>query len=223
VLESLRFPHPAPNTRHLTPGMTGNLIIVSAPSGAGKTTLVNRVLERMGQVVSSVSYTARAPRAGEAQGVDYHFITRVEFEAMIARGEFLEWAEVHGNLYGTSRRCVEELRATGADVILTIDIQGAANARRAFPEAVSVFILPPSYEALVKRLETRGANQGDDLQMRLRNAKRELEEYRHFDYLVVNDDLEEATRELSAVLIAERCRRSSRTAIAQSILQTFAR
>jgi guanylate kinase len=203
--------------------MVGNLIIVTAPSGAGKTTLVAEALKRVEHLVTSISYTARAPRRDEKTGVHYHFIARSEFEAMIARGEFLEWAEVHGNLYGTSRRLVEELRATGADVILTIDVQGAENARRAFPGAIGVFILPPSYEALVERLESRGANHGDDLRLRLQNAQRELEQYQHFDYLVINDDLKQATRELAAIIIAERCRRNRRAVTAERILQTFAK
>ena len=201
--------------------MVGNLIIVTAPSGAGKTTLVSNVLERVGQLSPSISYTSRAPRCGEEAGQHYHFVPRAEFEAMIARGEFLEWAEVHGNLYGTSQRQVEELRATGTDVILTIDVQGAENARREFPEAISVFILPPSYEALVARLAKRGANHADDLQLRLSNAQHELRHYEHFDYLVINDDLEHATRELAAIIVAERCRRRRRAAIAEDILQTF--
>ena len=203
--------------------MTGNLIIVSAPSGAGKTTLVANVLKQVDRLVSSVSYTARTARRGEEPGSHYHFVARSEFEAMIGRGEFLEWAEVHGNLYGTSRRVVEDLRATGADVILTIDVQGAANARRAFPEAVSIFILPPSYQALVERLEARGANHEDDLRLRLRNAHHELEQYRNFDYLVVNDDVARATRELASIILAERCRRQRRAALAEQILQTFGR
>src|SRR5262245_58515196 len=138
--------------------MTGNLIIVSAPSGAGKTTLVGAVIEADERVKESISFTSRPARAGERNGVHYHFVSINEFEAMIGRGEFLEWAEVHGNLYGTSRRLVEELRAAGHDVILTIDVQGAAQARVLFPDAVGVFVLPPSCETLLERLETRGAN-----------------------------------------------------------------
>src|SRR5262245_9554472 len=136
--------------------MTGILIIVSAPSGAGKTTLVAGALGRDDRVRPSISFTSRRPRAGEEQGDDYHFVSRVEFKSMIASGEFLEWAEVHGNLYGTSRRAVEEIRSSGYDVILTIDIQGAAQARKLFPDAISVFIMPPSLDALAMRLESRG-------------------------------------------------------------------
>lgn len=203
--------------------MTGNLIIVSAPSGAGKTTIVAEVLRQLTGVSSSVSYTSRPPRAGEEDGCHYHFITQAEFETMAARGEFLEWAEVHGNLYGTSRRAVYELLGSGVDVILTIDVQGAANARRAFPDAVSVFILPPSYETLINRLYTRGTNHSEDLRVRIRNAHHEIEQYRYFDYLIINDDLAHAVSELAAIIIAARCRRNRRAPQAELILQTFGR
>ena len=201
--------------------MTGNLIIVSAPSGAGKTTLVAEVVRRVAGVRSSISCTARARRAGEEHGVDYFFVGREEFGAMAARGEFLEWAEVHGNLYGTPRRPIDETLARGEDMILTIDVQGAASARRAFPDAVSVFILPPSYRTLTERLETRGANAAEDLRLRLRNARHELAQYREFDYLVVNEDLARAAAELAAVIVAARCRRARRAPVADRILATF--
>ncbi|HZS06244.1 MAG TPA: guanylate kinase [Blastocatellia bacterium] len=201
--------------------MSGNLIIVSAPSGAGKTTLVAEALRRIGGVQASVSYTSRAPREGEQHGVHYHFISRAGFEAMITRDEFLEWAEVHGNLYGTGRKAVEEMRAAGTDVILVIDVQGAENARLAFPDAVSIFILPPSYQTLVERLEARGANRQADLELRLQNARHELDQYRRFDYLIVNDELEKAMQEFVSIINAERCRRKSRAEIAEQIINTF--
>ncbi len=199
----------------------GNLIIVSAPSGAGKTTLVGEMLKRDRLVKTSISFTSRAPRAGEENGIHYHFISREEFKAMIERGDFLEWAEVHGNLYGTSRRMVEAARSAGFDVILTIDIQGAAQARRLFPDAVGVFIMPPSLDALIERLEARGTSAADDLQLRLRNARREVEQYVSFDYIVVNDDLDQAIGELAAIITAERCGLKRRGEIAEQILQTF--
>jgi guanylate kinase len=201
--------------------MTGNLFIVSAPSGAGKTTLVSAVAERDSRVKESVSFTSRAPRAGEKEGEHYHFVPRAEFEAMIERGDFLEWAEVHGNLYGTSRRLVGDLRTSGHDVILTIDVQGAAQARALFPDAVSVFVLPPSREILLKRLDTRGANTSDDLQLRLKNALNELAQYRQFDYVIINDALISATDELAAIVAAERCRRERRVEIIEQIISTF--
>ncbi|HKQ79080.1 MAG TPA: guanylate kinase [Blastocatellia bacterium] len=201
--------------------MVGNLIIVSAPSGAGKTTLVGEAVKRDNQVRTSVSFTSRPPRADEEQGVHYHFVSRAEFEAMIANGDFLEWAEVHGNLYGTSRRAVEEARSAGFDVILTIDIQGAAQARNLFPDAIEVFLLPPSFDALIERLEGRGTDTANDRQLRLSNALHEIEQYVNFDYVVINDDLNRAIDELAAIIMAERCRLKRRNVIAARILQTF--
>ena len=203
--------------------MKGNLIIVSAPSGAGKTTLVGEALKRDNRVKTSISFTSRPPRADEEQGVHYHFVERAEFEAMIANGDFLEWAEVHGNLYGTSRRVVEETRAAGFDMILTIDIQGAAQARRLFPDAIGVFLLPPSLDALIERLESRGTDTADDRQLRLSNALHEIEQYVNFDYVVINDDLNRAIDELVAIITAERCRLKRRSEIAARILQTFSK
>lgn len=201
--------------------MSGNLIIVSAPSGAGKTTLVTEVLTRVPGVRPSISYTSRAPRAGEVEGAHYHFVSRTEFDLMIARGEFLEWAKVHDNFYGTSYPYVQELLASGVDVILTIDVQGAEQIRRFFPESVSVFILPPSYEVLLRRLDGRGANHAADLQLRLQNALAEIAQYPHFDYIVINDELPHAVEELAAIIWAERCRTNRRTAQVERIRQTF--
>ena len=201
--------------------MNGNLIIVSAPSGAGKTTLVGEVLKRDQRIKPSVSFTSRAPRNGEENGVHYNFVSADEFRAMIERGDLLEWAEVHGNLYGTSRRLVERLRGEGFDVVLTIDVQGAGQARKLFPDAVGVFILPPSYQTLLDRLDTRGANGADDLQTRLRNAIGEMAEYKNFDYAIINDDLNQATDELAAIVLAERCRRHRRSELAEQIIKTF--
>jgi guanylate kinase len=201
--------------------MKGNLIIVSAPSGTGKTTLVNDVVKRDPNVRSSVSYTSRRARAGEIDGVDYHFVTSRKFEEMIERGDFLEWAEVHGNLYGTSRRLVDEWRTSGFDVILTIDVQGAATARRLYPEAIGVFILPPSYQDLISRLCKRDGNSSSDLNLRMQNALKEIEQYYNFDYVVINDDLDKATEELAAIILAERCRRQRRTESVEQILRTF--
>jgi guanylate kinase len=201
--------------------MVGNLIIVSAPSGAGKTTLVAGALDRDHRVRPSISFTSRRPRAGEEQGVHYHFVSRSEFEEMIANGDFLEWAEVHGNLYGTSRRAVEEIRFSGSDVILTIDIQGAAQARKLFPDAISVFIMPPSLEALTRRLENRGTDTAYDLRVRLDSALHEMEQYVNFDYVVINDDLNRAIDELGAIITAERLRLDRRREIAERILRTF--
>ena len=201
--------------------MAGNLIIISAPSGAGKTTIVNEALQRLEGVRDSISYTSREPRAGEEHGRDYYFVSRPEFEAMIARHELLEWAEVHGNLYGTSRVFVSDVLASGLDVILTIDVQGAAITRRIFSDAITVFILPPSYEALIDRLNVRDAGQTDTL--RLRNAETELEQYKAYDYLIVNDELETAVQEFTAIILAARCHRTQRAAAAETILEHFRR
>jgi len=201
--------------------MAGNLIIISAPSGAGKTTLVREVLKRDRSVRPSVSYTSRPPREKERHGLDYFFVARDEFEAMVERGEFLEWAYVHANLYGTGRRQVEDTLKFGYDVLLAIDVQGAEQVRKLYPEAISVFILPPSYEELVRRLGYRGDNDSEDLKLRLRNAFDEMSAYRHFDYLVVNEDLASATDELMSIIVASRCRRKKRIWAAERVIKTF--
>ena len=200
----------------------GNLIIVTAPSGAGKTTLVSRMIERMDGVRASVSFTARQARSGERDGIDYHFVGREEFEAMITRNEFLEWAEVHGNLYGTSLRTVDDARSQGLDVVTTIDVQGAEIARKVYPDAVGVFILPPTREALESRLTSRASEAAESRQLRLQNARYELAQFRHFDYVVINDDLERATEELIAIVRAERCRTRRRKSFAEDLSKEFA-
>jgi guanylate kinase len=201
--------------------MKGNLIIVSAPSGAGKTTLVNDVVRRDQRVKSSISYTSRSPRAGEVDGVDYHFVMVDIFKRMIERGDFLEWAEVHGNLYGSSRHAVEEYRSAGFDVVLTIDVQGAATARDLYPEAINIFILAPSYQDLIKRLSRRGGDSSDDLKLRMQNALDEIKQYDEFDYVVINDDLNRATDELAAIILSERCRTRRRKQAVEQILCTY--
>jgi guanylate kinase len=201
--------------------MAGNLIIVSAPSGAGKTTLVEKMLARLEGIRQSVSMTARAPRKGEEDGRHYHFVTAEAFHEMIEQGEFLEWARVHENLYGTPKRMVEETLAAGLDIVLEIDIQGARAAKKLFADATSIFIMPPSRALLVERLQTRGANEAKDLELRIENAKHELEGYRSFDYVIINDDLERATEELIAIVRAKRCEREGRTPIAEEILSQF--
>jgi guanylate kinase len=201
--------------------MKGNLIIVSAPSGAGKTTLVNDVVRRDQRVKSSISYTSRSPRAGEVDGVDYHFVSVDIFKRMIERGDFLEWAEVHGNLYGSSRHAVEEYRSAGFDVVLTIDVQGAATARDLYPEAINIFILAPSYQDLIKRLSRRGGDSSDDLKLRMQNALDEIKQYDEFDYVVINDDLNRATDELAAIILSERCRTRRRKQAVEQILCTY--
>ncbi|NOT60021.1 MAG: guanylate kinase [Acidobacteria bacterium] len=201
--------------------MAGNLIIISAPSGAGKTTLVNEALRRDAGLRPSISFTSRAPRAGEVEGEHYHFVSREQFAAMITRDEFLEWAEVHGKFYGTSRTQVEKLLAEGFDVALTIDVQGATSTKKLFPNSVSVFVLPPSFAVLCERLDARGANSPEDLQVRMLNALVELARAEEYDYVIVNDVLDRAINELLAIIQAARCRRANRAALVESIRQTF--
>jgi guanylate kinase len=178
----------------------GVLYIISAPSGGGKTSLVKAVTDAMEGVVISVSYTTRPPREGEQDGVNYHFVTRAEFDGMLQGDAFLEHAEVYGYCYGTSRAYVIERLRQGVDVILEIDWQGAQQVRRAFADCVSVFILPPSLDALALRLRQRGQDSEAVMERRLRAAVNEISHYRDYDYLIVNDDFERAASNLSTIL-----------------------
>lgn len=184
----------------------GFLFVLSGPSGAGKGTLVERLLQARPDCVFAISATTRPIRATETDGVQYHFVDRAEFEARRERGEFLEWAEVHGKLYGTPVREVEEKIAQGKVVVLDIDVQGGASVRRARPDAVSAFIYPPSLADLLERLRKRATDKDDVIATRLGNAPGEMAQYVHYDYVVVNDDLERATAELIAIHDAERAR-----------------
>ncbi|RMG51309.1 MAG: guanylate kinase [Acidobacteria bacterium] len=197
------------------------LIVISSPSGAGKTTLVSALLDRVPQTRLSVSYTTRPPRPHEVDGRDYTFISRDEFDRMRQRGEFLEWAEVHGNLYGTSRRMIEEILSAGCDAVLDIDVQGAAQVRKQFPDAVTVFILPPSFTELKRRLSSRGTETPESLERRLRVARREVLRYTEFEYLVINDQLDVAIAAVEAIVRAERQKRQRREDEARAILRTF--
>ena len=174
--------------------MKGNLIIISSPSGGGKGTLIREVLEHIPDIGYSVSLTTRAPRFGEEDGKHYHFVTRERFEEAISKNEFLEYAEVHGNLYGTSAIQIEKITTTGFDVILEIDVQGAAKVRDRVENAISIFILPPSFEVLKARLTARATEGSEDLELRLRNSIDEVRQYKDFDYVVVNDDLPAASQ-----------------------------
>ncbi|MFT3929447.1 MAG: guanylate kinase [Spongiibacteraceae bacterium] len=182
----------------------GNLFTISAPSGAGKTSLVNALLPTLSAVQVSVSHTTRAKRPGEVDGVNYHFVSMDEFQAMIGQGDFLESAEVFGNRYGTSQRWVKETLAKGIDVILEIDWQGAEQVRRLLPETVSIFILPPSRSALEQRLNGRGQDSADVIRKRMSAAIDEMSHYLEADYVIVNDDFQTALAELRAIFIAER-------------------
>ncbi len=185
----------------------GQLFILSAPSGAGKTTLLKKVMAQVQGLAFSVSHTTRSPRSGEKEGVDYHFVSMEEFQAMRDQNLFLEWAEVHGNFYGTSRPAVVKQLEQGQDIILDIDVQGAAIIwNDPTIEAVSVFIATPSLQELEKRLRGRGTESNETIELRLKNAAREMEAASDYEYLVINDSLEEAAATLQAVIIAQRCR-----------------
>lgn len=199
----------------------GILFVISSPSGGGKGTLIRRVVPQMSRLGYSVSWTTRAPRKGEVHGRDYHFVTAEDFVAARERGEFLEWAVVHGNFYGTSLKVVERDLAAGRDIILEIDVQGAASVQRMGIEAVSVFIMPPSFEILRLRLEGRQSESVAALALRLQNARGELEHYRAFDYIVLNDDVGRAATQLASIVYAERARRTRQEHLARRVLATF--
>ena len=201
----------------------GMLVVVSSPSGGGKGTLIRRALKNVPNLGYSVSFTTRAPREGETDGRDYFFVAEEKFRGMIEAGEFLEWACVHGNLYGTALTQVERERAAGRDIILEIDVQGAASVRRLAQDATSVFILPPSFEVLRARLSARGTEREEDLSLRLRNSVWEVEQYREFQYIVINDDAERAAGLLASIIYAERARRERQEEEARLILASFRR
>jgi guanylate kinase len=184
--------------------MSGKLYVVAAPSGAGKTTLVRLLLDSEPGVHLSISYTTRGPRPGEADGREYHFVDVATFRAMMARGDFLEWAEVHGNFYGTSKVWIADHLAAGHDVLLEIDWQGAQQVRAAFPEAIGIFILPPSMEELTRRLTGRGTDSAEVIERRLAAAQAEMRHVSEFDYVIINDGLEQALDDLRAVVRASR-------------------
>jgi len=184
--------------------MTGNLFIISAPSGAGKSSLTAKLLEEDRNIQLSVSYTTRAPRLGEVDGRDYHFVDKARFMSMVERAEFLESAEVHGNLYGTSQAWINERRAAGRDILLEIDWQGAQQVRRLVPGAVGVFILPPSLEVLRKRLTARGQDSAEVIERRLANARQEIGHVEEFDYVIINQTFDVAVVDLVSVVRAQR-------------------
>lgn len=184
----------------------GILYIISAPSGAGKTTLCKEVIDIFPNLRHSVSYTTRSPRPGEVHGQDYFFAAPAEFERMIAAGEFAEWAEVHGNRYGTALKTLEEYRKCGVDVILDIDCQGAQQLKERYHGGVYIFILPPSFQELRRRLDCRSADSVEVIERRIQGAAWEIKESRWYDYIIINDVFSKAVEELKSVLIAESCR-----------------
>ena len=189
--------------------MIGHLFIVAAPSGAGKTTLVRLLLEKDAAISVSISSTTRAPRPGEKDGREYHFVDVQSFVEMVSRGEFLEWAEVHGNYYGTSKRWIETEMAAGRDVLLEIDWQGAQQVRKVFPAAIGVFILPPSMEELKSRLSDRGTDSAEIIARRIAAARDEMRHVDEFDYVIINDDLQQALGNLRSIVSASRLQYST--------------
>ena len=200
-----RMPNPAPAQR-------GTLYIVAAPSGAGKSSIVNAVLARDADIALSISFTSRGARPGERHAQHYHFISAVEFKAMIRAGDFFEYAEVHGDWKGTARQSVEPQLAAGKDVLLEIDWQGARQVREKVPDAVSVFILPPSRDALEQRMRARGQDSEEVIQRRLAAAREEMSHYAEFDYVIVNDVFETAVEQMHAIFTASRLRREAQDA-----------
>ena len=199
----------------------GRLFIVSAPSGTGKTTLAERLVQLMPEVVLSRSFTSRAPREGEADGVDYNFISRARFEAMIAAGDFLEYADVFGNYYGTSASETERVLAEGLDLVLVIDVQGARQVRLRGFESVGIFVLPPSFAILEERLRKRSKDSEAAIARRLEVARGEVAAVAEYDYIVINDEVERAVRRLCCIVQAERARRAPMGPAASNIIETF--
>ena len=192
--------------------MSGNLFIVCAPSGAGKTTLVDALLKADSGIRLSVSYTTRQPRAGEVDGREYHFVSQEKFQEMSAAGAFLESALVHGNYYGTSQPWINDQRAAGADILLEIDWQGAAQVRKMMPDAIGIFILPPSFEALVGRLTKRAQDPPDVIARRIAGAREEISHVSEFKYVIINDKFDEAVKDLVSIVRARRLLATSQLA-----------
>ncbi len=199
----------------------GILVVVSAASGTGKTTVVDRLAEITPGLCRSRSYTSRASRPGECDGVDYNFISRAAFEAMAARAAFLEWADVFGNLYGTGRAETDACLAGGLDVVLVIDVQGARQVRARVPDSVGIFVLPPSFDILERRLRGRSGDDEAAIQRRLATARNEVSAMGEYDYVVINDDLDRCVTEMQGIITAERARRTRRAAAVAPIVRTF--
>ena len=201
--------------------MTGNIVIISSPSGGGKGTLIKEVLKSVPNIGYSVSLTTRAQRRGEVDGVDYKFVSREEFESFRSRDLFLEYAEVHGKYYGTSLAVTRELMAAGRDVILEIDVQGAAEVLAKVPSAISIFILPPSFEALSQRLTARATEGPAELELRLRNSFDEVKRYTEFEFVVINDNVTDAVKRLESVILGQRQLRTRQSGAIRDILVSF--
>ena len=199
----------------------GLLFVVSAPSGAGKTTLVERLVEQLPRLKLSRSYTSRASRQGETEGADYNFVIRQRFEAMATAGEFLEWADVFGNLYGTSAADTEAVLAAGLDVVLVIDVQGARQVRRRGIETIAIFVMPPSFAVLERRLRGRSQDREAAIQHRLQVARQEVAAFAEYDFIVVNEELTAAVDRLRSIVLAERARLKCMRGATEAIVRTF--
>ena len=199
----------------------GNVFVVSAPSGAGKSTLVQRLLRSVPELVFSISFTTRKPRPGEVDGRDYFFISDERFDAMVRDGGLVEWVQVYGHRYGTGREWLDTVLATGQDVLLDIETTGAQNLRRAIPDANMIFILPPSAASLEARLRSRGKDSEEQVAIRMRHARHEMELYPAYDFLVLNDDLELAYRQFEGIILATRAARERMAPVARRILEGF--
>jgi guanylate kinase len=206
---------------HNHPGVRGSIVVISAPSGSGKSTLIKRLMAAFPGLRFSVSYTTRAPRAGEKHGWDYFFVSRRVFKRMVAQHEFVEWADVYGHLYGTARKQLRTAEEAGRDILLDIDVQGHRQVRKRLPGAVSVFILPPSFRELAERLRHRHSDAPQEIERRLNTARREIAHWPEYDYLVVNDRLADAAQVLRAIVRAARFRRANQAARARKIVGTF--
>jgi guanylate kinase len=198
-----------------------NLVVVSGPSGAGKTTVLNRVMAELNDIRFSVSHTTRVPRSGEKDGVEYHFVSRREFERLISEGSFLEWAEVHGEMYGTSRSEYDDAVREGVDLLLDIDVKGADQVCQKFDDAVTVFVIPPSYKDLERRLRGRGPDDEASFERRLAVAGEEMGHFRKYQYAIVNVDLSASVDALKTIVRAARLRTSRVAETAEKILSTF--
>ena len=208
-------------TDRKTPAVRGSIIVISAPSGAGKSTLIKRLMAASPGLGFSVSYTTRAPRATEKDGRDYFFVSRKVFERMARRGEFVEWADVYGHLYGTAHKQLQAAQKAGQDILLDIDVKGHQQVRQRLPEAVSVFILPPSFPELSRRLRDRHSDAPEEIERRLETAREEIAHWVEYDYLVVNDHLKDATQALRAIVRAARFRRPSQAGRVDKIIGKF--
>ncbi|MDQ1278344.1 MAG: Guanylate kinase [Thermodesulfobacteriota bacterium] len=195
------------------------IIIISAPSGTGKTSICRSIFRQFPDIRFSVSYTTRQPRAGEVDGRDYHFITEDMFREKVQKGEFAEWAENYGHLYGTSRRVVEEIRSREEDLILDVEPRGAKALKELYPDGIFVFVLPPDLEELKKRLQKRGAEDDETRKKRFQKAKDEIREVFWYDYIIVNDRLESAVERLRAVYLAEKCRGERQSRVIEGFLK----